>query len=413
MNFGNQFSGVTGRRIVVILLAAFSFGCLHRVTRVEARHWTTTWATATENIVRNREYSPKATLAQSTYRMFLRTSIGGERLRFKFSNVYGKSPVTIDSAHFALAANEDSSAGSGTINTSTDTIIKFGGASSAVIPPGEVIFSDPVDFRLPALSLMAVSIHYGEIANDPITGHRGSRTTSFFKPGNVVSDADMSGATKQDVWYTLVGIEVMAPKSSGTIVAMGDSITDGNSTRYNYNTRWTDFLATRLSTNPVTAGVGMANMGIGATGVDLAKSRFNRDVLEQAGARWVIIFIGVNDIGANRPASFVTSAYTEMAKQAHANGMKVYGATITPIQGNGYYSVAHEAARQEVNTWIKTTAITNGILDGFMDFSAYVAAPDSNPPTLKPSYTSDHLHMNPAGYKALADAIDLDKFVSP
>lgn len=401
-------------KTAALLFAALSLNCTTPSTGAVDDQWTTTWATATENIVNNREYSPKAALAHGTYRMFLRTSIGGDTVRFRFSNVYGRSPLTIDSAHVALAANVDSSAENGSINTKTDTVIKFnGGSSSVVIPPGESLFSDPVKFRLAPLSLAAISIHYGEMSTNPITGHRGSRTTSFFKSGNAVSDADMTGATKQDVWYTLVGMEVMAPSSSGTIVVVGDSITDGNSTRYNYNTRWTDFLAARLSTNAATSGVGVANMGIGATGVDLAKSRFQRDVLDLGGAKWVILFIGVNDIGANRPARFVTSAYTDMAKRAHDQGMKVYGATITPFHGNGYYSVSHEAARQEVNTWIKTTAVSEGILDGFMDFSEYVAAPDSNPPSIKAAYTRDHLHMNPAGYEALADAIDLNIFTKP
>jgi len=157
--------------------------------------------------------------------MFLRTSIGGELVRFRFSNLYGTNPVTINSAHVALAANVDSSATDGSINTKTDTVIKFNGAVDTVIPPGEIVFSDPVKFSLPPLSVVAVSIHYGEIATNPITGHRGSRTTSFFKPGNVVADATMAGATKQDVWYSLVGVEVLAPLSSATIVALGDSIT--------------------------------------------------------------------------------------------------------------------------------------------------------------------------------------------
>lgn len=398
---------------VAWLLALFGFGCAHPGGGASSTQWVTTWATAAENIVNNREYSPKAALAHNTYRMFLRTSIGGELVRFRFSNLYGTNSVTINSAHVALAANVDSSATDGSINTKTDTVIKFNGAVDTVIPPGEIVFSDPVKFSLPPLSVVAVSIHYGEIATNPITGHRGSRTTSFFKPGNVVADATMAGASKQDVWYSLVGVEVLAPLSSATIVALGDSITDGNSTRYNYHTRWTDFLATRLSTNPPTAGVGVANMGIGATGVGLARSRFQRDVLDQSGARWIIIFIGVNDIGADQSTAFVTSAYADMARQARARGFKVYGATVTPIHGNGYYSEKREGIRQEVNSWIKTTAITDGIFDGCIDFSEFVTAPGSAPPALRAAYTRDYLHLNPAGYQALAEGIDLNLFVNP
>lgn len=410
MNLQKLASKVNRQILTALLLAAAGLACLPSRALAEAGHWTTTWGTATENIVNNADYSPKATLAQNTYRMFVRTSVGGELLRFRFSNAYGTAPVTINTAHFALAASADSSAGIGDINTNTDTTLTFRGATSTVIPPGGEVYSDPVKFSLPSLSLIAVSLNYGKIANSPITGHRGSRTTSFFIAGNAVSSANMLGATKQDVWYTLVGIEVMTPKSGRSVVVMGDSITDGNSSLYNYHTRWTDFLATRLSTNAATANIGVVNMGIGGTGVGLAQSRFHRDVLEQSGAGWVIIFIGVNDIGANQTTASITAAYTNMAAQAHARGIKVYGATITPFYGNGYYSVAHETTRQEVNTWIKTTAVSSGIFDGAMDFSEYVTAPGSNPPALPAAYTPDYLHMNPTGYKALADAIDLNLF---
>jgi len=400
---------VRASKVAVLLTGSFVC-CLQPTVRAADGHWVTTWATAAEGIT-DSSYLPPQPLAHNTMRMFVRTSVGGELLRFRFSNAYGESPVTINASHLALAASVDSSATSGDINTDTDTALRFRGVPSTVVPPGGEIYSDPVKLSLPTLSIVAVSIHYGDISHSPMTGHRGSRTTSYVTDGNAVSAANLALASKKDAWWTLTGIEVMAPMSSKAVLAIGDSITDGNGTLYNYHTRWTDLLATRLSTNGPTAGVGVGNMGIGATGAGLAQSRFHRDVLEQSAARWVIIFIGVNDIiYGNQPAAYLINAYTDMANQAHSRGLKVYGATITPMGGaaNG----SQESVRQQVNTWIRTTAISSGIFDGSIDFDAAAQDP-GNPTYLLPAYAKDDLHLNPTGYEALADSIDLNLFVDP
>lgn len=396
------------RTITSTLLLVAAIVCsLPHPACAEDGHWVTTWATATEGFT-DPTYLPPQPLAHNTMRMFVRTSVGGKLVRLRFSNVNGQTPVTINSAHFALAANVDSSATTGSINTNTDTALEFRGAPAIVIPPGGEIFSDPVKFELSALALVAVSVHYGDISNSPMTGHRGSRTTSYVTTGNAVSAPDLAQASKKDAWWTLTGIDVMAPKSSKAVIAIGDSITDGKGTRYNYHTRWTDFLAARLSTNAPTSGVGVGNMGIGGTGSGLAQTRFQRDVLDQSGVGWVIIFIGVNDIiFGNRSFSYLTNAYTDMSTRAHARGLKVYGATITPMGGAA--KAAQEAIRQQVNTWIKTTAVSSGIYDGCIDFDAAARNP-SNPTYLLPAYAKDDLHLNPAGYEALGNAIDLRLF---
>ncbi|MBB3206174.1 lysophospholipase L1-like esterase [Rhodopirellula rubra] len=386
-----------------------------RVGPATAHHWVTTWATAAEEIKSGfwmaKGYAPPVPLENSTIRMFLRNSMGGERLRLRFSNVFGTSPVTINTAHIALAAKDDSSATDGDINTDTDTKLKFDGDLSVVIPPGETVYCDPVDFTLPDLSVVAVSIHYGKTQDDPVTGHRGSRTTSFFAKGNAVAVSDMAEQIKKDVWYTLTGIEVLAPSSSKTVVAIGDSITDGNGTKYNYNTRWTDYLATRLSKHESTSDVGVANMGIGGSGVRMAMERFQRDVLDQHAARWLVLLIGVNDIVYGKaPASKLIDAYMEMARRAHENGLKVYGATITPMGGAA--SVEQEQVRQEVNAWIRTTAVETGVFDACVDFDRPVLDELDNT-SMRSAYKKDDLHLNPTGYQALADAIDLNLFVDP
>ncbi len=373
--------------------------------------WATTWGTAPQ--FTSTDNLPPAPLANNTLRQFLRVSIGGGLVRFRFSNAYGTSPVVIQSARLALAAGTP---GSGAIEAATDRGFRFRGAPGAVIPPGGVLWSDPLAFELPALANVGVSVHFGSISSTVITGHAGSRTTSFIQTGDATRSATLSGATLTDRWYLIAGLEVLTPSASGgAVAALGDSITDGRGSTTNGNDRWTDYLAARLAGNAPTAKTGVVNLGIGGTGIALAQDRFRRDVLDQTGVRWVILFIGVNDIGASGAApatiaSTVTAAYTTMASQARARGLKVYGATITPFGGSSYYSTDHETARQTINDWIRTTAVTSGVYDACIDFDAAVRDP-ANPSNLLPAYNSDNLHITPAGYAAMANAIDLGLFV--
>lgn len=380
------------------------------LSRAADGRWVTTWTTAPQST--STDNLPPSPLAHNTLRQFVRVSVGGGLVRFRFTNAYGSSPVEIQAAALARAAG---SPGSGEIDAGTSRALRFRGAPGAVIPPGGVLYSDPLEFDLPALSPVAVSVHFGAISSTVITSHAGSRTTSFIQSGEAVAAATMNGATRTDRWYVIAGMEVLAPSAmSGTVVVIGDSITDGRGSTTNGNDRWTDFLADRLVGNSATARVAVGNLGIGGTGVSLAQSRFRRDVLDQNGARWVVVFIGVNDIGgsSSAPATIVDnliSAYTGMASQARARGLKVYGATITPFGGSGYYSTDHEAARQSINQWIRTTAVTSGVYDACIDFDAAVRDP-ANSVNLLPAYNSDNLHITPAGYSAMADAIDLGLF---
>ena len=379
-------------------------------TRAADGRWVTSWGTAPQST--SADNLPPAPLANNTLRQFVRVSIGGGLVRFRFSNAYGTSPVVIQSARLALASGP---LGSGAVDPATDRGLRFRGAPGAFIPAGGVLYSDPLAFDLPALASVGVSLHFGPVSSTVITGHPGSRTTSFIQTGDATRSAAMGGATPTDRWYLIAGLEVLAPSASGgAVAAIGDSITDGRGSTTNGNDRWTDYLAGRLAGNAATARTGVVNLGIGATGIALAQDRFRRDVLDQTGARWVIIFIGVNDIGGSgaAPATIannVIAAYTSMAGQARARGLKVYGATITPFGGSSYYSTDHESARQTINTWIRTTAVTSGVYDGCIDFDAVVRNP-SNPVNLLPAYNSDNLHITPAGYSAMAGAIDLALF---
>jgi lysophospholipase L1-like esterase len=221
----------------------------------------------------------------------------------------------------------------------------------------------------------------------------------------------MASAQQVDHWYVLSGVDVMASTSDRGLVALGDSITDGRGSITNGNDRWPDDLAKRLLANAPTAGVGVMNQGIGGNAVTTgglgppASVRYNRDVLGQSAVRWVIVFEGVNDIGSGVSAASITAVFDTMISQAHAQNLLIYGATITPFGANAYYSVAHEAARQSVNTYIRS-----GKFDAFIDFDA-VLGDGSTPPKLQAAYDSgDGLHPNPAGYQKLADSINLTLF---
>lgn len=379
-------------------------------------HWVATWGTAPQ--LTEPGNLPPVPLANSTLRQFVRTSIGGKHLRVRFSNNYGTDSVTINAASLALAPSSASS-GNGDIFPSTAKGLTFRGAPGVVIPRGEAVFSDPIDFDVAAITNLAVSIYFGSISATTINGHPGSRTTSFIQASNVITAASLPAASKTKHWYILTGIDVLADAASRTIAILGDSITDGRGSTDDGNNRWPDILAERLVTNAPTAGVGVVNLGIGGNAVfgglgPAAVNRFDRDILGQSGVRYMIIFEGVNDIGSGASsmttATNIVNAFIQFGNKAKARGILAYGATITPFGGNGYYSVLHEQERQYVNAWIRT----NTVFDGVIDFDAAVRDP-VDPTKFKAEFypgvnANDWLHLNVLGYQAMGEAIDLNLF---
>lgn len=406
----------TLRQIAALWMAGIMFlatGCTTSGLAAEA-HWVATWGCGPQLTERNN--LPPIPLSNSTLRQFVHVTIGGKHLRVRFSNAYGTNTVSINSAHIALSAGAGS-AGAGEINTDTDKPLTFHGAPSVNIFRGETLVSDPCDFDLPSLTNLAVTIYFGDISATTINGHPGSRTTSFILATNAVTTANMVGAAKTAHWYIITGVDVLADNSSKGIVILGDSITDGRGSTTDRNNRWPDDLAQRLATNATTVGVSVVNMGIGGNGIfgglgPAAISRFDRDVLGQSGVRWLIVFEGVNDIGgasSTRSPTLETNlinVYTQFADKAHARNLRAYGATITPFGGSFYYSSAHEAARQTVNAWFRT----NKVYDALIDFDAAVRDPVTLTNLLSVYDTGDHLHLNPTGYQAMANAIDLNLF---
>jgi lysophospholipase L1-like esterase len=374
-------------------------------------HWVTTWGCGPQ--LTEPANLPPAPLANSTLRQFVHVTIGGNYLRVRLSNAYGVNSVVINSAHVALAAGTGS-AGTGTINTTTDVPLTFRGAPSVNIPAGEVVLSDPFKYNLPALTNLAITIYYGNISATTVNGHPGSRTTSFILPDNTVSVASMPSASTTQHWYTITGVDALADISSKTAVTFGDSITDGRGSDTDENDRWPDNLAQRLNTNAPTASVAVDNMGIGGGGIfaglgPAGVNRYDRDVINQSGVRWVIIFEGVNDIGGDFNGTIATNliaAYTRFINKAHAHNILAYGATITPFGGNGYFTTSHEASRQQVNAWIRT----NSLYDGVIDFDAVVRDPVTLTNLLAAFNSGDGLHPDEAGYQAMANAINLNLF---
>lgn len=377
-------------------------------------HWVTTWGCGPQ--LTEPSNLPPAPLANSTLRQFVHVTLGGTHLRARFSNAYGTNSVTMNSVHVALSAGAGS-AGAGVINPATDKALTFHGAPSITIPPGEVVLSDPFDYHLPALTNLAVSIYFGNISATTINGHPGSRTTFFILNGNTVSASSMVTSETNQHWYIITGIDVLADSSDATVVTLGDSITDGRGSTTDGNDRWPDDLAQRLSTNAPTAGVAVDNMGIGGNGIfaglgPAAVVRFDRDVINQSGVRWLIVFEGVNDIGgatdSGSPAmaTNIIAAYQQFIGKAHAHNLRAYGATITPFGGNSYFTTAHEAARQTVNNWIRTS----GAFDAVIDFDAIVRDPITLTNILAAYDSGDGLHLNPSGYHVMANAIDLSLF---
>ncbi len=350
---------------------------------------------------------PAPGLGDTTLRQVVHLSLGGKRLRFRFSNAYGTKPLHI------LAAGVARSAGGPNIRPDSARPITFAGRPSATIPVGAPMVSDSVDLETPPLGDLAVTIR----VQDPtkaVTGHPGARCTSYLLSGDHMTSPDLAGAARTPHWYYLCGIDIETTDPNVAAVAiLGDSITDGRGSATDGDGRWTDHLARRLNEGAQGRRVGVLNLGLGGNRVlndglgPNALARLDRDVLAQPGARWLIVLEGINDLGTrSATARDLIAAYEQIIERAHARGIKVYGATILPCQGSFYFTAALEAARDEINTWIRRS----GRFDAVIDLDAATRDP-RRPSRLSSAVDGgDHLHPGPEGYRIMAGAVDLGLF---
>lgn len=363
--------------------------------------WVGTWSAAPYAAANNTPPSPF--LANNTLRQVVRVSIGGDTLRVKFSNRTSSTPVTMNKVNIAVSTDRSTSV----IDTSTMKELKFSGNESVTMDAYTEVTSDPIAFPLTPNMNLAITIYYGqcETASD-MTFHYGSRTDSYILAGDQSTSADFAGATTVERWYNLSSIDVLATTKSAAVAVIGNSITDGYGIHDGDN-KWTDTFSEKLLDNESTSHVSVLNLGIGATSVTTSGvSRFQQDVLAQSGLRWSIVFYGVNDIGANKPADDVITAFKTLISQAHAQNIRIYGATITPFKGHSYYTASREAVRVEVNEWIRTP----GNFDKCIDFDKAIRDP-ADTEKLHADYSNDWLHPNAAGYQLLGESVDLNLFL--
>jgi lysophospholipase L1-like esterase len=386
-------------------------------------HWVTAWSTAVHAPIPFPGLPPPPVFDNQTIRMVVRPTIGGTRIRVRLSNAYGASPLEIGAAHIAMVDHGSS------IAPASDHVLKFGGQAAVKIPVGAPMLTDAVDLSCSPFAELAISLFLPR-KTESSSGHLLGQHDSYISgPGDFTAKADIPNATVNTSWYYLADVEVWAPYQAAAIVTLGDSITDGYGAKQGEYGDWPDVLAKRLAGDHG-APLAVANEGIGGNrilhdfaGVS-ALTRFDRDVLSQPGVTALIVLEGINDIGVThfkvpqpkdgppQENPFAGQAVTaddlvlglkQIIERAHQHGISVFGATLTPFDGADYFSTDGEAIRQAVNQWIRT----GGAFDGIIDFDAAVRDPQHPSKFREGFHAGDHLHPSGAGYKAMADAIDL------
>lgn len=405
---------------VAILLAVCFAGT---ASPASPAHWVVAWGASPAPQLPDEAQMRTAKLVfdNQTVREIVHTSIASDTVRVRLSNAYGKQAVEIGAAHVALHDKGS------IIAAGSDHALTFSGRPGVSIAPDGQALSDPVKLAVPAGDLV-ISIFLPHAASGAGI-HYGAQQTNYVGPGDLTGAAEMSEPVTITSWVFLTGVDALAPAAASTVVAFGDSITDGARSTVDANHRWPDILAERLRARRRGKPIGVLDAGIGGNrvlfdpvgnvrfGVN-ALARFDRDVLAQPGVKYVIVLEGINDLGhpgSSAPLSETPTAediiagLKQMIERAHEHGLKIFGATLTPFEGTtfqGYFTPEKEVKRKAVNQWIRT----GNAFDGVIDFEKAVRDPEHPDRMLPVNDGGDHLHPGDAGYKAMAEAIDLSLF---
>jgi lysophospholipase L1-like esterase len=375
-------------------------------------YWVGTWTAAPAP-------AEGATFSNHTLRMTPRVSLGGRRLRVRISNAYGVRPLTIGSAYVGLRSTGPA------VVPGSNRRLTFGGETGARIAAGALVVSDPLDLEFAPLSDLAVSVHLPDDlpVSFGLTGRYARQTNYVSPPGDFAAEDTMPVGRLTDDWYFVCGVDVVAPRATGAVVAVGDSLTDANISTHDGHHSWPSQLARRLMARGGGRPMAVMNQGLGGNRIlydirgDSGLRRFDRDVLAQPGVTHTIIMLGTNDL-RNRPgkaeeevtAPQMIAGLKQFAVRGQSRGIKVIGATLTPFENEtflpGAWNPRREAVRQAVNDWLRK----GEGFDAIVDFDQAVRDPD-HPTRMLPIYDcGDHLHQSDLGYRAMGDAIDLSLF---
>lgn len=378
------------------------------VASAQTHHWVSTWYGA--------PHDSTTTSNDQSYRMIVHTAVGGNAARVRLSNAYGRAPVTFRSVYLGLPVAD----GQGpAIDGASVTPVTFGGKDEVIVAAGDEVRSDPVGFAVPSDGNVAISFHVpGQVDN--VTLHSLALSTSYLTAaGSGDHAADPAGTRFTQptaFWQFATGLEVSTSRQTTTVVAIGDSITDGADQVPNSNTRWPDLLNDRLAAAGTPPRASVVNAGISGNMVtadrdgtalqgEAAFKRLERDVLSHPNLSHVIVFEGINDVGENVDATTLIAGYQRILELLRRRDVKVIAATMTPAFGHVLFGAAYstnDSARVAANEWIRSS----GAFDAVVDFSSAVALPTS-PEVWNPALSPDFLHPNSLGMQVLADAVDL------
>ena len=408
--FGRFPKGLLAAVALLALAGCAGLGTANSATAEAPTKWMDAWGTSYLPAVINGAPSRAQTFDHQTLRLNVFAKLGGMQARVKFTNKFGAEPLQIGAAHIALRTSGPA------IDPASDRPLTFSGAPSVTLAPGEEIWSDPANITIAQHSDVAISVYVPQTIKPTAFHPTGLKTMYLSGPGDFTAAPTLARPARNPTMtalYFVSDLQVMAPSRTEVIVAFGDSITDGAAADIDTNTSWPDQLSQRLSARADGTPVAVINMGIGSNRLVSADAagpagvkRFDDDVLSRPNVTHIIVLEGINDISyeSASPEQLI-GAYRQLIAKAHAKGIKIYGATLLPILNSVKYTVPNEATRAAVNQWMRTSHE----FDAVLDFEAAVRDP-ANPLSIRSDVTRDHVHPTSAGYKLIADSIDLSLF---